>query len=360
MKIAYYTSNRVVFPPRPEDLAASSVITADIVKNLKDRHEITVYAPKSSSMDSVKIIDLDFENFAIDSSISSVDWKTKSVIGLKQLFLGKVLEDAKNYDIIHLQTEPVYLGMPFVNLVQTPILFTPHHPFYQSDKLIFEFYDGKVNMSAISKYQSSKYPMKQDLPVIYNGLDIEKFGFNPKSKDYFLYLGRFTKEKGVEDFIELAKNNPNDNFVIVGAGALEEAVIIASGNLDNLELKGFLPRGESEWKEVLTNAKALIMPTVGEESFGMVMIEAMAFGTPVISYKKCAAPEIIDDGKNGVIVSELNIDGLKKGIDKINSLDSSKYQMMRQKARGKIERNFTSEVMAKNYEKLYQQILYKN
>ncbi len=360
MRIAYYTSNRVIFPPRPEDMAASSVITADIVKNLKNSHKITVYAPRGSKMNGVEIIDFNFENFAIDSSISSVDWTTKSVIGMKQLFLGRVLEDAKNYDIIHLQTEPVYLGMPFVNLIETPILFTPHHPFYESDKPIFEFYDGKINMSVISKYQGSKYPMKQNLTVVHNGIDISDFEYNSDPKDYFLYLGRFTHDKGIEDFIELVRENPSYKFVIAGAGVLEEAVVIASGNLANLESCGYLPRGGKEWKDVLGNAKALIMPTVGEESFGMVMIEAMAFGTPVIAYKKCAAPEIIDDNKNGVIVSELNIGGLKRGIKKINSLSYSNYRMMRQKAREKVEHNFASKMMAKNYEKLYQQILDKN
>jgi glycosyltransferase involved in cell wall biosynthesis len=279
---------------------------------------------------------------------------------MKQLFLGKVLEGAKDYDIIHFQTEPVYLGMPFVNLVETPIIFTPHHPFYESDRAIYNFYDGKIKMSAISKYQASKYPMKQNLPVVYNGINIEEFDFSPMSEEYYLYLGRFTKDKGIEDFIELAKSNPGKKFVVAGAGALEEAVIVASGNLKNLESKGYLSRGEAEWKRILANAKALIMPTVGEESFGMVMIEAMAFGTPVIAYNKCAAPEIVDDNENGFIVPELRISGLIKAIKKINSLDETSYLGMRKKARIKVEQNFTSKVMAENYEKLYQNIVSKN
>lgn len=352
MKIAYYTSNRTVFPPRPEDLAASSVITADIIRNLKDRHEITVYAAKGSQMDGVKIIDLDFENFAIDSSLGTTDWITKSAVGMKQIFLGKILEDADQYDVIHLQTEPVYLGFPFTNLVKTPILFTPHHPFYESDKAIFKFYDGKVNMSAISKYQGSKFPMTQELPVVYNGINIEDFSLNVKPQDYFLYLGRFTKDKGILDFIRLAEENSEIKFVVAGAGALEEEVKIASQKLNNLEYLGYLPRGEEDWCRVLSNAKALVMPTVGEESFGMVMIEAMAFGTPVIAYNKCAVPEIVDE-KCGFIVNDFNTFELKSGIQDLLSLNSEQYVNLRSQARKKVEENFTTKVMAENYEKLY-------
>lgn len=357
MRIAYYTSNRVIFPPRPGDLAASSVITADIVRHLKNNHDITVYAPKGSRMDGVNIIGLDFENFKIDSSVNSLDWMTKSVIGMKQIFLGRILEDAKSYDIIHLQTEPVYLGMPFVSLISTPVLFTPHHPFYESDRPIYEYYDGKITMSAISKYQASKFPMRQNLPVVHNGISIEKYRFNAISEGYFLYLGRFTEDKGIKEFIRLAETMPDNKFAVAGAGALEETVKASADKLENLEFLGYLDREQTEWCRVLSSAKALIMPTVGEESFGMVMIEAMAFGTPIIAYNKCAAQEIIEDNVTGKLVTNLNTDGLKSAIVQLNSLEPEEYRKLRQEARKKVESSFTSKIMADNYEKLYSQIL---
>ncbi len=360
MKIAYYTSNRTIFPPGPEDFAASSSILADLVQNLKPDHDITVYAPVGSKMDGVEIIDLGFKNFAIDSSLSSIDWTTKSVIGMKQIFLGKILEDADKYDIIHLQTEPVYLGMPFVSLTKTPVLFTPHHPFYESDRPIYSYYDGKINMSALSKYQASKFPMKQQIPVVYNGVQIDNYQFQENSDGYYLYFGRFTKDKGVEEFIELAKSTRNQQFVIAGAGALEAKVKDAANELSNLEYRGYLAKGSNEWAKTLSSAKALIMPTIGEESFGMVIIEAMAFGTPVIAYDKCAAPEIIEDKKSGFVTSQNHVIQLANIINEVDSMKGLDYQNMRRNARTRIENEFTSKIMSEHYEDLYKKVISKS
>lgn len=360
MKIAYYTSNRVLFPPSPDEVAASSSVTFSIVNHLKDNHDITVYAPKGSVSNGFKIKDLDFPPFSIDASLSSNDWLSKSSYGLKEIFLYELAKEADQYDIIHLQTEPVYMGMGLINLIETPILFTAHHPFYETDRKIFEYYDGKINFSGLSDYHVSKFPLQQKKYIVHNGIDIENYNLNlMNTGDYFLFLGRLTEHKGVLDFIELAKNNPDSKFVIVGTGPLKQVVEDNAKKLRNLDFRGFLEKGSDEWTSVYRNAKAFICPIKKDESFGLVMIEAMAFGTPVIAYDAVAAPEIIENGKSGLLATRATIAGISECIKNINNLSEQELIKMRECARKRVAKDFTSSVMADKYEKIYYELIKK-
>ena len=123
-------------------------------------------------------------------------------------------------------------------------------------------------------------------------------------------------------------------------------------------------------EEVMGRAKCLLFPIKWEEPFGMVLIEAMACGTPVVAYARGSVPEIIKDGETGFIVNSSDSDirgdwivkktgiaGLCEAVEKIYSMSKVEYQKMRHACRTHVEANFTVEKMADNYEKVYQKIL---
>lgn len=360
MKIAYYTSNRVRFPVPAGEIAASSTVTADIINGLKEKHEITLYAAKGSFCEGVTVKEIELPPISIDSSSTNQDWTTKAVLGMKMIPLGELLKDADQYDIIHLQTEPVYLGMPFAKLIKTPILFTCHHPFFEIDRRIFEYFDGKVNMSALSGFHAASFPLSHRPDFVYNGIDIENYDFNPDPQGYYLFLGRLVAEKGIDDFIELAEKTPDQEFYIAGGGSMAKLAEEAAQKHSNVKYLGLLGRNSEPWKDALAKAKALISPVKCNESFGLAMAEALAFGTPVIAYQKGSVPELVDHGVNGFIVKEESVSGLKEAVDQLEKMPADDYRAMRLAARKKVEDNFSISAMAQGYEKLYQKIIEKH
>jgi len=357
MKIAYFTSNRTTFPPDSSQVAASITITTNIINHLKDKHEITLYAAKGSHMDGVKIVDLNLPPFEIDSSIGDGDWVTKDVLGMKQIYIGEMLKNSSSYDIIHLQTEPIYLGMSYVNLIKTPVLFTSHNAYHEYEQPIFSYYDTKIYISMLSHNQSKTYPLKQSTPIIYNGIEIDKYPFYENAKDYFLFLGRLTKEKGIYEYLRLAELNKKDLFYVAGIGPELKYVENFIKTHNNVKIVGMLVRENKEWFDLIGNARALILPIQWNEPFGLVLIESMATGTPVICYDRGSVQEIIIDGQTGFIVKENNIEALQKSITKIKSLPQKDYEKMRYQSRKIVEQKFTARTMAAEYEKLYESII---
>ncbi len=370
MKIAYFVSNRATFPLAPGQIAASMSVVSNIIRCLSRKHEITVYAAKGSKFEGAKIVDLGLEPFQLDSNIADSDWVTKAVVGMKQIYVGALLKNAYKYDIVNFHTEPIYLGMPMVSLVNTPILFTIHNIYHDFEKTIFSFYDGKVNLSALSKSHAKSIPFTQKIPVIYNGVEVDEFPFNPKDEDYFLFMGRLHQCKGIDAFLKIAKSRKDKLFYIAGKGSdyYEDKVKKICNKNNNIKFYGMAPRKSELWFNLLSKAKALILPTEWDEPFGLVPVEAMACGTPVVTYDRGAAPELLQDGQTGYLISppdkspkyivrKVGIEGMLEAVDKIDSLSENEYKKMRQQSRANVEERFTTHNMVQGYENLYKKII---
>lgn len=357
MRIAYFTSNRTTIPPDPSQIAASITVTTNIIKELSKRHKITLYAAKGSHMDGVDVEDLNLEPFLVDSALADNDWITKAVLVMKQIYIGEIFKRASEYDIIHLQTEPIYMAMPYVRLIKTPVLFTCHNAYHQFEQSIFNYYDNKVYISMLSQNQAKAYPLKQSTPVVYNGVETNKYPFYEKSKDYFLFLGRLTNEKGIYDYLRLAELNKNDLFYVAGKGVATKEVEDFSKTHENVKIIGMVRRESKQWYDLYGNARALIFPIQWEEPFGLTLIESMACGTPVIAYNRGAVAEIIKDGETGFIVKKNEIESLQESIEKLTSLSDTEYAQIRKQSRIHVEQHFTASRMANEYEKLYTSII---
>lgn len=358
MKIAYFTSNRSTIPSDPSVVAASATHTVSLINQLKKDHEITLYAAQGSVIPGVRVIDLGLPAFKTDSSLADNDWTTKTVLGMKQIYIGAILADADKYDIIHLQTEPAHLGMPYANLVRTPVLFTCHNVYHPIEKEVYEYADRKkVYLSGLSKSHSDSFPMSRPVPFVYNGVEEDRYPFVEQGGDYFLFLGRLVKEKGVLEYLKLAALNPDILFYVAGVGPESRAVEEASKKHPNIIMKGMVPHESKEWFDLVANARALVAPLRWDEPFGLVFIEALAMGTPVIAHGRGSVPEIVDDGITGYIVKDATFDGLQHAAQQLQSLPAQKYREMRRKGRLSVEQRFSARIMAKSYEKLYQDII---
>jgi glycosyltransferase involved in cell wall biosynthesis len=293
---------------------------------------------------------------------------------MKQLYIGELFKRADEFDLIHLQTEPVYLAMPYVSLIKTPVLFTSHNAYHSFEKKIFSFYDRKIHLSALSKHQASALPLTQDIPVIYNGIEINKYPFQDKSQDYFLFLGRLHKDKGIDVFLELAENLSQYSFYIAGKGQqlYEERIRNLTDRHKNIHYFGMIPHESPEWFNIISKAKALLMPITYDDPCPLVPLEAMASGTPVIAYSLGALPEQVIDGKTGFlinrsqndirggwIVKKTGVKGLCKAVERIYAMPVDQYRQMRRNCRKHVEKKFTVERMVDEYEQVYYKVLEK-
>lgn len=370
MRIALYTSNRTTIPPAPNVVAASASLTALLAEKLVEKkHEVTLYAPRGSQT-SAKLVDLGLPPMELDFALQPEEWVKNVSLSMKQVYLEKLYADADKYDVIHLQTEPVYLGFPFTGLTQTPTIVTNHNVFNPEEKRIFDYYQ-QIPIVTISDFQRTPLPDLNYLATVYNGISSEYYPFSATAApdDYLLFMGRLVPVKGVTEAITIAQDVKR-NLIISGVGEaafIETQVRVHLSN--TIKFVGHTPRETSAWYQLFSQAKALLFPIQWEEPFGLTLIESMACGTPVIGFARGAVPEIIEDGVTGFIVNpgdddirgkytitQTGLAGFCEAVERLYSLSASEYAAMRQACRARVEAQFTVDKMVEGYERVYQQV----
>ncbi|OGK19401.1 hypothetical protein A2866_01675 [Candidatus Roizmanbacteria bacterium RIFCSPHIGHO2_01_FULL_39_8] len=284
--------------------------------------------------------------------------------------------NSNNFDVLHSQSN-VFTHY-FVKLSGIPVVFTLHDPVFPQNSLEFSILKmfTSHNYIAISNKQAEMYRKIMNInpvAVIYHGIKLDDFVFSQTSENYISMIGRYIPEKGFEDAI---------------ASSIKQNVqlkIASSPNYQKTDyylqkIKPFLNKNimelnflkEDQRNIFLMESKIMLMPIKWEEPFGMVMIEAMACGTPVVAYARGSVPEVIKDGETGLIVNpseedkrgdwiikKTGLEGLCEAVERIYSMPENQYRQMRQNCRAHVEEYFTVEEMINNYEKAYQKIIDK-
>jgi glycosyltransferase involved in cell wall biosynthesis len=186
--------------------------------------------------------------------------------------------------------------------------------------------------------------------TIYHGVPKDLFTFQPKQGDYLAFLGRVSPEKRVDRAIEIAKR-------VSMPLKIAAKVDRADRRYFKREIEPLLAEPDAEWvgeisdqqkNEFLGNAYALLFPIDWPEPFGLVMIEAMACGTPIIAYQCGSVPEVMEDGVTGFIVR--NQDDATQAVNSTRNLDRSRCREV-------FERRFTADRMASDYVDVYKQLI---
>jgi len=263
------------------------------------------------------------------------------------LMYKKIFEMQNEFDIIHDHCE--FYTAPYSSFLKPPIVSTIHHPMYEEMVVLFKKFPN-INYVAISKSQRKSAPGVNFVRTIYHGLPIEKYSFNDSPQDYLLWLSKLTPPKGPAEAIEVAKKAGEK--LILSGNLLKEY-----GDYFEYRLKPLIDGKQIQFVgaadfakkiELFKNAKAFLYPIKRVEPFGLVVIEAMACGTPVIAYKEGAMSELIKNGETGFLVS--NQEEMVEAIKKVHLID-------RRKCRESVEKNFPLRRMVNRYERLYKKIL---
>lgn len=255
---------------------------------------------------------------------------------------------ACDYDIVH--SHFTLLSSFYAGLVKTPTLISVHSPIRDEIRPFLHRY-RHLSYVSFSHAQRLQMPELNWVANIYHGIDTDRFAFHPFPKDYFLYLGRVTEEKGVHYAIEAAKAA---NVQLIIAGGSYQAEGYWHNNIEP-EINGKTIRyvgvaDETQKIELLQGARALLFPTQYDETFGLVMIEAMSCGTPVIGWRNGSVPEVVTDGVTGYIVD--SVAGMVKAIESIDKIS-------RQATRRRAEAYFSQKKMTLGYLRVYERMIEK-
>ncbi len=261
--------------------------------------------------------------------------------------------ETPRFNVIH--SHIGILGIVLSSFLPTPTLHTLHGIFPESAKKLFLFNKDKF-YNSVSDSQRVGCPELNYVCTVYNAIDVEKFEFNPKKEDHFIFISRFSPEKGAHLAIDIAKR----------AGIK----LIISGKVDpcdreyyQTKIKPFVdgeqiievPELEFQEKvKLYGEAKAFIFPLQWSEPFGLVMIEAMATGTPVIAFKRGSVPEIVKNEATGWVVD--TVDEMISIVKTVDSLSDGRRAAIAMACRKHVESNFSVERMVDDYERAYEVI----
>jgi len=202
---------------------------------------------------------------------------------------------------------------------------------------------------SISKNQSLALPAANWIGTIYHGLPVDSFKPNFEPGTYLAFLGRITAEKGPEAAIRIARAAKMQLRIAakVPRGERNYYKEKLEPNIDGQNVRLIGEVNDQAKEGFLAGAAALLFPIDWPEPFGLVMIEAMACGTPVIAYRSGSVPEVIDHGVTGFVV-----DSEQGAIDAVNEL----HRLDRSKVRARFEERFSAQRMAREYEARYRKL----
>jgi glycosyltransferase involved in cell wall biosynthesis len=303
-------------------------------------HDVTLFASGDSVTDA-RLVPVIPAGLRLDSrKPDPLVWHT--------IMMDMVLRAAEDFDIIHFHTD--VLQLPMVSQCRTPCMSTPHGRLDLPDlKPLFKRFNHHP-MTSISNSQRAPAPWVNWRATVYHGLPLGLYSLHAQPDDYFAFVGRISPEKRCDRAIEIAracgmpiriaaKIDPLDRpyFESTIQPLLGDPLVTFVGEI-----------GEDAKNDFIGNARALLMPIDWPEPFGLVMIEAMACGTPVIAYAHGSVPEVIDHGVTGyVVTNQADAIAAAQAIDRID----------RRRCRDVFEQRFAAPVMARRYLDVYRELV---
>jgi len=301
---------------------------------VKENIDVTLYAT-GDSITNAKLRSVCKAPYEEDRELDAKVWES--------LHISEIMEQANEFDIIHNHYD--FLPLTYSGLIKTPVLTTIHG--FSSAKIlpVYKKYNKKTQYVSISN--ADRNSELDYIRTVYHGIDIEKFTLNKQRGNYLVYFGRIHKDKGTFEAIQVAKKA---KMKLVIAGIVQDQVYYKNcvEPYLNEDIYYIGSVGPEERDKVLGNAYALLHPINFNEPFGLSVVEAMACGTPVIAFNKGSMPEIIQEGINGFMVS--NVEEMTEKIRDIMNIS-------REDCRKTVECRFTQKKMVKEYIGVYKEIL---
>ena len=313
-----------------------SYLTEELVQQ---GHEVTLFA-SGDSKTTAELIPIAPSSLRLNRS--STDHLAHHV-----LMLQRISDEADRFDVIHFHID--YLHFPLTRMQQWSSVTTLHGRLDIPDlvPLYNEFQDMPV--VSISNAQRTPLPQASWQSTVYHGLPGDLYSWQTHPQEYIAFIGRISPEKRVDRAIEVARraNVPlkiaakvdtvdQDYFEVAIKPLLQDSRIEYLGEIGDLDKGKFLG-----------NARALIFPIDWPEPFGLVMIEALACGTPVVAYNRGSVPEVLDEGRTGFIVN--SVEEAVAALERLSSINRSVCRQV-------FEERYSAQRMAADYVAVYKEL----
>jgi glycosyltransferase involved in cell wall biosynthesis len=341
MKIAQISSIYLSIPPKTH--GGTERVVYDLCHHLTKRgHQVELFASGDSKVDC-----------ALQSvlPVASSD-DPQSTFYLEKEFEARntynLYRQSKRFDLIHAHWPT--LAPYFASFSKTPTLIT----YAYIERELHEYYRDHCPSCfpvCISRAQARMLG-DESLPVVYNGVELERIPFNDQPEDFFIAVGRMTPGKGIAEAIRIAKR-VNARLLIVGRVTphlpWSEKYFSQEiqPHIDGERIRHVEQLPHEQLMQTVGRAKGFLFPAQWEEPFGLAVAEAMAAGTPVFTYPRGSMPELVKHGESGYLVQ--TEDEMVAAIERIENLD-------RRRCRKWVEENFSVEQMVDGYETLYRRI----
>ncbi len=259
------------------------------------------------------------------------------------LHISNLMEKASDFDILHNHYD--FLPLSYSTLIKTPIITTIHG--FSSPKIIPVYKKYNNSSSFVSISDANRSPELNYLATVYNGIRTQDFSFVDTPGDYLLFFGRIHPDKGTLEAIQIARKT-NKKLIIAGI-IQDERYFKEKIEVEFDDQIIFIGHAGPEARnKLLGEALALLHPINFDEPFGLSVAEAMYCGTPVIAINRGSMPELIENGKTGYLVNDV-----ESGAEAVRSLNSIDRYGCHKWAKDK----FSSEKMVSDYLGLYKKIV---
>ncbi|MGL5873122.1 MAG: glycosyltransferase family 4 protein [Xenococcaceae cyanobacterium] len=311
-------------------------VTDELVKR---GHQVTLFA----SGDSETLAQLE----AIVPRALRLDPSIEETAVYELLQLGQITEMAKEFDLIHFHTG--LMALPFIPMLKTPVVQTLHGRFTPDNYKIFDRYSN-LSYISISNAQRQAAAHLNYVSTVYNGIDVDSFTFEPQPENppYLAFLGRISPEKGPQHAITISHAT---GIPLKIGGKIDRVDREFYKNeiaplIDGKQIEYLGELGHHDKAKLLGNAAVTLFPITWPEPFGLVMIESMSTGTPVVAINHGSVSEVIAHQKTGWVCS--NVEEAIAAVPKAMKLD-------RRQCRQHVEQYFSIAKMVDGYEATYRQ-----
>jgi glycosyltransferase involved in cell wall biosynthesis len=335
----------------PEKYGGTERVVATLTDELVRRgHDVTLFA-SGDSKTSARLIPL------FDKALWHHDPPYRDFQPFWTMVLDLVAPELDTFDIVHSHLD--HFGYPLARLAQRPVVTTLHSRLDLPE--LEALYDRitHVPLVSISDAQRAPAPRANWVATVYHGIPLDTLTLNTRGGEYLAFLGRISPEKGLDTAIEVArragmpiriaarkplanKEDPDvrrdwEYYTSTVEPLLKSRSVELVGQVD-----------EDAKDDFLGNAAALLFPIQWPEPFGLVMVEALACGTPVLAFRHGSVPEVLEHGVTGFICD--TEDEMVDAVARIGEIDRSR-------CRAEVERRFTPAAMADAYERVYERLI---
>jgi glycosyltransferase involved in cell wall biosynthesis len=333
----------------PERYGGTERVIAVLTEELVRRgHEVTLFASADSHTSArlAPIVDIPVWRHP----------RYTDALPFLMMAIDQVYSRAEEFDVIH--SHVGFLAFPRARVSPTPTVTTLHGRLDIPELAPLFAHFNDLPLVSISDAQRAPLPHANWLATVHHGIDLQPFTFQPRPGEYLAFLGRIAPEKGLDTAIEVARR-AGMRLKIAARMPLNipdpeaqrdwryyREVIEPLLKLPGIEYIGEV--GDDAKSAFLGGAAALLFPIRWPEPFGLVMVEALACGTPVVALRAGSVPEVVEHGVTGFVVEDEA--AMVRALDRLGDID-------RRACRRAAETRFSAAAMADRYERVYRQVL---